>query len=105
MRLPFVSAATYDWAIRAAERHADEADREAKRADVERHRASRFYEYWQTEVARVVQLTETIVAMKRENFVVDVPVTNTALSVDEADEYAVADEEAKPGLLKRKLGA
>lgn len=97
MRLPFVSAATYDWAIRHSERLADEAQHLASYLELEQQRNLRLG-------TRVAELLDTIVAMKRENFVVDIPVTNTALSVDEADEHFMADEEAKPGLLKRKLG-
>lgn len=105
MRLPFVSAATYDWAIRHSERLADEADDlRARLEDVTRLLGVE-WERSRAIEARTEKLIDTITGMKRENFVVDVPITSTALSVDEADEYAVADEEAKPGLLKRKLGS
>lgn len=97
MRLPFVSAATYDWAIRHSERLADENTDLRAMQVVHWNRVQRLE-------TRISELTDTIVEMKKVNFVVDVPVTNTALSVDEADEYSVADEEAKPGLLKRKMG-
>lgn len=97
MRLPFVSSATYDWAIRHSERLADEAQQYSTFLTESLNRESRLQ-------ARNAELLDIIVDMKQQNFVVDVPITNTALSVDEADEYAVADEEAKPGLLKRKLG-
>lgn len=104
MRLPFVSAATYNWAIRHAERLANERDRMEVQLERVRAESVRCFDRWETECARVAQLTDTIVAMKRENFVAEVPITNVPMSTDEADEYTVAEESARPALLKRKLG-
>lgn len=95
--LPFVSSASYDWAIRVAEgaeRHAEKMEQLAAR---ETEKAVVLFE-------KVQQLTDMIVSMKRENFVAEVPVTHTALSVDEADEYsAEEDASARVAMLKRKL--
>lgn len=96
MRLPFVSAASYNWALRVAEGAEKYADHMAELAIRESARVVQLE-------AKVSELTDIIVDMKKQNFVVDVPITSTPLSVDEADEYAVAEEEARPALLKRKL--
>jgi hypothetical protein len=98
MRWPFVSRFAYDMALKVAEgaqRHAENmehlAARETKKADALQ--------------AKVWELADRLVSMKKENFVEDVPVTHAALSVDEADEFAAEeDATARQGMLKRKFG-
>jgi hypothetical protein len=98
MRWPFVSRTAYDMALRVAEgaqRHAENMEALATR---EAEKSVALFD-------KVQELTDKIVSMKRENFVVETPITHSALSVDEADEFSTEEDHAtRQAMLKRRLG-